>query len=82
MNINKRMLPITIPVIFNIFNTILPGNNFISLIYYFFLTKQPLLIYECTCNHIYRAAIADGGKSDSQPPEPLPCFLIKLNIKN
>jgi len=30
----------------------------------------------------YRAGIADGGELDIRPPELLPDFLIKLNIKN
>jgi hypothetical protein len=29
-----------------------------------------------------RAGIADGGEFYIRPPEPLPGFLIKLNIKN
>ena len=29
-----------------------------------------------------RTGIADGGEIEFRPPEPLPGFLIKLNIKN
>jgi len=33
-------------------------------------------------NDAQRAGIADGGEFYIRPPEPLPGFLIKLNIKN
>jgi hypothetical protein len=33
-------------------------------------------------NYRQRAGIADGGEIEVRPPELLPGFLIKLNIKN
>jgi len=33
-----------------------------------------------TCSQ--RAGIADGGEFYIRPPEPLPGFLLKINIKN
>ena len=40
----------------------------------------------CLCfvryNDRQRAGIVDGGELEFRPPEPLPGFLIKLNIKN
>jgi hypothetical protein len=33
-------------------------------------------------HYAQRAGIADGGEFYIRPPEPLPGFLIKLNIKN
>jgi len=33
-------------------------------------------------SYCQRTGIADGGEIEFRPPEPLPGFLLKINIKN
>ena len=53
-------------------NTAIPNNILLSLV----------TIEVCQLGCLQRAGIADGGEIEFRPPELLPGFLIKLNIKN